>query len=412
MVGRPIELKCALCGKSYGPESNVMTCPDCGIDGTMHVLYDYDEVRKDLSMEAMASEMERSLWRYLPLLPVSSFSFVPSLQVGWTPLYDIRDLADRYGVGRLLIKDDGRNPTASFKDRASAVAVAMAGELGRDVVACASTGNAASSLAGFAAVGGLKSVIFVPESAPEAKVTQLMIYGAQVFLVRGNYEETVNLAIEAIEANGWYNRNCAINPYLVEGKKTCALEIAEQLGWQVPDRIITAVGDGCIISGLYKGFWDLLQIGLIDRIPKVTGVQAEGACPIHKAIVSGAARVEFEPAETVADSISVGAPRNWAKALNAIRSSHGDTVTVSDGEILSAITELARSTGVFGEPAGVTAYAGFKKMAESGLLKHDETVAVVITGNGLKDIASAKRAVGRPVTVDPSMESFKKAMIR
>lgn len=405
-MGRPMELKCSLCGKKYGPESGIMTCPDCGIDGTMHVIYDYDEVKKSMSMEAMASETERSIWRYMPLLPVESFSSAPPLQVGWTPLYDSQNLADRYGVGRLLIKDDGRNPTASLKDRASAVAVALAAELGRDTVACASTGNAASSLSGFAAVAGLKSVIFVPETAPEAKVTQLLVYGARVFLVRGDYQETVNLAIRAIEAQGWYNRNCAINPYLVEGKKTCALEIAEQLGWQVPDRIFTSVGDGCIISGLYKGFWDLLQVGLIDRIPRITGVQAEGACPIHRAVQSGSSRVKFGPARTLADSISVGAPRNWAKALNAVRSSGGGTVAVSDSEILESMTELARSTGVFGEPAGAAAYAGFKKMAESGELSHDETVAVVVTGNGLKDIAGARKAVGTPETVDPTMESF------
>ncbi len=410
-MGKAIELKCSLCGRSYSPDSNVMICQDCGIDGTMHVLYDYDEVKKALSMEGLAADTERSLWRYLPLLPVSDMTYVPELQVGWTPLYDSQVLASRYGVGRVMIKDDGRNPTASYKDRASAVAVAMAKELGRDVVACASTGNAASSLAGFAAVGGLRSVIFVPESAPEAKVTQLLVYGAQVYLVKGDYEQTVNLAIEAIEANGWYNRNCAINPYLVEGKKTCAIEIAEQLGWQVPDRIITSVGDGCIISSLYKGFWDLLQIGLIDRMPKITGVQAEGACPIHRAIESGSDRVTFQPAETVADSISVGAPRNWVKALNAVRSSEGTTVTVSDKEILEAMTELARATGVFGEPAGVTSFAGFKRMAQDGLLGSCETVAIVVTGNGLKDIVSAKKSVGVPTMVEPNMESFNAAMV-
>ncbi len=408
-MGKAIELKCSLCGKTYSPDSNVMTCDDCGIDGTMHVLYDYDDVKKKLSMEALVADPDRSLWRYLPLLPVSDMTAIPALQVGCTPLYDSPDLADRYGVGRVMIKDDGRNPTASYKDRASAIAVAMAKELGQDVVACASTGNAASSLAGFAAVGGLRSVIFVPESAPEAKVTQLLVYGAQVYLVKGDYEETVNLAIEAIEANGWYNRNCAINPYLVEGKKTCAIEIAEQLGWQVPDRIITSVGDGCIISGLYKGFWDLLQIGLIDHMPKITGIQAEGACPIHRAIESGAEKVTFQPADTVADSISVGAPRNWAKALNAIRSSEGTTITVSDQEILESIVELARSTGVFGEPAGVTSYAGFKKMAQKGLIDPQETVAIVVTGNGLKDIVSARRSVGSPTVIEANMDSFRAA---
>ena len=407
-MGKVTKLKCSLCGKVYEPSENLMTCPDCGIDGTMHVFYDYEKVREELTAESLALCEDRSLWRYLSLLPVSDRSMIPSLQVGWTPLYESQDLASRYGVGRVWVKDDGRNPTASYKDRASAIAVALAREYGRNAIACASTGNAASSLSGFAAVAGLKSYIFVPEAAPEAKVTQLLVYGASVFSVKGDYEETVNLAIDAIEENGWYNRNCAINPYLVEGKKTCAFEIAEQLGWEVPDRVITSVGDGCIISSLYKGFYDLQQVGLIDRIPLITGVQAEGACPIHHAIQSCAERVEFEPAETVADSISVGAPRNWAKALNAIRKSGGTTVTVSDEEILSAMTELARTTGVFGEPAGVTSFAGFRKMAENGMLGPDESIAFVVTGNGLKDIVSAKKSVGEPVVVAPNMESFRK----
>ncbi|MEA3285470.1 MAG: threonine synthase [Synergistota bacterium] len=411
-MGKAVKLECAICGKTYDPDPEFTTCPDCGIDGTMHVLYDYEEIGETMTAESLARDPNRSLWRYLPLLPVSDVDTIPALQVGWTPLYDSGALAERYGVGRLLVKDDGRNPTASYKDRASAVAAAMAKELGRDVVACASTGNAASSLSGFAAVSGLKSVIFVPEAAPEAKVTQLLVYGSRVFSVRGDYEETVNLAIEAIDSEGWYNRNCAINPYLVEGKKTCAMEIAEQMDWKVPDRVITSVGDGCIISSLYKGFLDLKRIGLIDRIPAITGVQAEGACPVHDAVRSGADRVTFGPADTVADSISVGAPRNWVKALNAVRSSGGTTVTVSDQEILEAMTELARATGVFGEPAGVTSFAGFKKMANQGTLGSDEVVAIVVTGNGLKDAASARKAVEAPTSVDPSMESLLKVLKR
>ncbi len=410
MVGAVTELQCALCGTTYDPDPDRMTCPKCGIDGTMHVLYDYGIVGKHLTRQSLKADGDRSLWRYLPLLPLSDRRYIPNLQVGWTPLYESRNLANRYGVRRLFVKDDGRNPTASYKDRASSVAVAIARELGRDTVACASTGNAASSLSGFAAVAGLKSVIFVPEAAPAAKVTQLLVYGSQVYLVQGDYEETVNLAIQAIDEHGWYNRNCAINPYLVEGKKTCALEIAEQMDWELPDRVITSVGDGCIISSLYKGFKDLKEIGLTDRIPKITGIQAEGACPIHRAIQSGADRVSFEVAETVADSISVGAPRNWVKALNAIRGSNGTTLTVSDRQILDAMTELARNTGVFAEPAGVTAFAGFKVMAERDMLDYDESVVVVATGNGLKDIVSAQKAVSKPVTVSPSMEAFREAM--
>ena len=225
-------------------------------------------------------------------------------------------------------------------------------------------------------------------------------------MVKGDYAQAFDLATSAIKKFGWYNRNCAINPYLVEGKKTCAMEIAEQLNWDVPDRVFISVGDGCCIGGLFKGFRDLLDLGLIDRMPKITGVQAEGASPIYKAIKDNSAKVMFGDAETIADSISVGAPRNWAKALRAIRKSDGTAVTVTDEEILSAIPELARASGVFGEPAGVTGFAGFRKMSLSGEIGSDETIAVVVTGNGLKDIESAKKSVGRAMSCAPDIEEF------
>jgi threonine synthase len=231
-------------------------------------------------------------------------------------------------------------------------------------------------------------------------------YGANVVLVKGDYAKAFDLATAAIEKFGWYNRNCAINPFLVEGKKTCAMEIAEQLNWEVPDRVFISVGDGCCVGGLYKGFRDLLELGLIDKMPKITGVQAEGSSPIYKAITENSERVRFGPADTIADSISVGAPRNWAKALRAIRASEGTAVTVTDDEILSAIPELARSSGVFGEPAGVTGFAGFRKMALAGEIAPDETVTVVVTGNGLKDIESAKRSVGQALSCAPDIDEF------
>jgi threonine synthase len=254
----------------------------------------------------------------------------------------------------------------------------------------------------------LKSFIFVPEQAPAAKVTQLLVYGATVVLVKGDYADAFNLATAAIDKFGWYNRNCAINPWLVEGKKTCAMEIAEQLGWDVPDRVFISVGDGCCTGGLYKGFADLKELGLIERLPKITGVQAEGASPIYAAFRAGASRVTFGRADTLADSISVGSPRNWAKALRAVRNTKGDMIAVSDQEILEAIPELARSTGVFGEPAGAAAFAGFKKAALSGLLSASERVAVVVTGNGLKDIASAQKSAGKAVTTSPDLADFER----
>jgi threonine synthase len=346
------------------------------------------------------------MWRYVPLLPVDAPAGDRTLHCGWTPLYDCPNLAAEYGVGRLYVKDDSRNPTASLKDRASAVAVAMAIKLGRPAVACASTGNAASSLSGFCAVGGLKSYIFVPQAAPAAKVTQLLIYGAFVVLVKGDYRDAFNLSTEAIGKYGWYNRNCAINPYLVEGKKTCGMEIAEQLRWDVPDYVFIAVGDGCCLSSLYKAFLDLKGVGLINRVPELVGVQAEGCRPIHRAVQSRATRVEFGTADTIADSIAVGAPRNWAKALRAIRETGGDTVVVSDGEILEAMRHLARRSGVFGEPAGVTGFAGFQKMARQGRLNSGDRVVVVVTGSGLKDIESARKAVEGPLVIGPNLSEL------
>ena len=410
-MAHPVELRCVLCGTAYAPGEVEYTCPACGIDGTLDVLYDYEKAAATMTAEALAKR-EGSLWRYREILPIGDENCRPSLSVGWTPLYECPSVAYEYEIGKFFVKDDGRNPTGSLKDRASAVGVARAVELNQPVIACASTGNAASSLAGFAAVSGLKSFIFVPEKAPAAKVAQLLVYGATVVLVKGDYADAFSLATAAIEKYGWYNRNCAINPYLVEGKKTCALEIAEQSGWTPPDRVFISVGDGCCIGGLYKGFSDLLRMGLISRIPKITGVQAEGAKPLCDAIEKGLDRVTFGPAETVADSISVGSPRNWVKALRAVRKSLGDMVSVTDGEILSAIPELARKSGVFGEPAGAAAFAGFRKMARGGLLGQKESIAVVITGNGLKDIESARKAVGVPIVVGPSIGEFSKNLER
>lgn len=404
-MAQPVELKCVLCGASYAPGEVEYTCPACGLDGTLDVLYDYEEAARTMTKESLSGR-ERSLWRYEEILPIVDKGSIPHLAVGWTPLYECPAVAEEYGVREFRVKDDGRNPTGSLKDRASAVGVARAIDINQRTIACASTGNAASSLSGFAAVGGLRSFIFVPEKAPVAKVTQLLVYGATVVLVKGDYADVFNLATAAIKKYGWYNRNCAINPYLVEGKKTCALEIAEQTGWDLPDRVFISVGDGCCIGGLYKGFSDLLRMGLISRMPKIVGVQAQGAKPIYDAFKNKAERVAFGPADTVADSISVGAPRNWAKALRAVRSSEGDMVTVSDEEILSAIPELARKTGVFGEPAGAAAFAGFRKMAKEGLLGRGERVAVVVTGNGLKDIESARKSVGAPMLVEPTIEDF------
>jgi threonine synthase len=355
------------------------------------------------------------MWRYLELLPIEEGSRLTPLRIGWSPLYRAEKLGALLGLKNLYIKDDGLNPTASLKDRASAIAVVRAAHGGMSTVACASTGNAASSLAGNAAAMGLRSFIFVPERAPKGKVAQLMIFGAQVISVKGNYEDTFRLSAAAIEKWGWYNRNAAINPYLLEGKKTVSLEIAEQLGFKAPDYVAVSVGDGCTIAGVWKGFKDLYEIGFIDKLPKLMSVQASGCYPVNRAFETGKP-IERMEENTIADSIAVGVPRNGEKALRAVRESGGITVNVSDEEILVAMRLLGTTSGVFGEPAGVTGTAGIKKAAEQQLIPEDAVVVSVVTGNGLKDVASAQNAAGDPLHIPPDMpllmEAFTKRGIR
>ncbi len=378
---------------------NLTTC-SCG--GILDIRYDYGYVRKTLT-PAKLSGRPHTMWRYRELLPVEETTVPPPLRVGWSPLYKADRLAAALGLRTLYVKDDGQNPTASLKDRASAMAVAKAVEAGADTIACSSTGNAASSLAGNAAAAGLKTYIFVPGRAPKGKVAQLMIFGARVFLVQGSYEDTFRLSALAIEKWGWYNRNAAINPYLSEGKKTVSLEIAEQLGWSMPDYVALSVGDGCTIAGVWKGFRDLYAVGLIDRLPRLISVQAEGCCPINRAVLENA---PWRPMEenTAADSIAVGVPRNPDKALGAIRESNGVAVNVSDDEIFDAMRLLGRTQGIFGEPAGVTGTAGVKKALELGLISPDSSVVSIVTGNGLKDVAGGIRAAGEPVSVTPDLD--------
>ena len=347
----------------------------------------------------------RYKFRYAPLMPVQPRDFSRFLRVGWTPLYPSNKLGAELGIKALYIKDDGLNPTASLKDRASAVAVAKALELGYDTIACSSTGNAASSLAGNAARMGVKAVIFVPERAPEGKVAQLMIFGAKVISVQGNYRETFELSRAAIDKYGYYNRNAGINPTLTEGKKTVALEIAEQLGWSVTDWVAVSVGDGCTIGGVYNGFHDLYELGFIERIPKILGVQSTGCCPFVDAARENR---DLIPAEenTLADSIAVGVPRNPKKALRAVSASNGAWIAVSDEDILATMGILGRSEGVFGEPAGVTATAGVMKAVQQGIIKPNETVTTISTGSGLKDVKNALRAAGRPHKCAPSIEAL------
>ncbi len=391
--------RCVKCGREYEAKPDLTNC-ECG--GILDIVYDYDYIKTVFHKEDL-SKRPYDMWRYRELLPVEADTPAPPLRVGWSPLYEAERLAKQLGLKKLWIKDDGVNPTASLKDRASAMAVAKAREAGARVIACSSTGNAASSLAGNAAAAGLETYIFVPSRAPKGKVAQLMTFGATVISVQGSYEDTFELSKQAIERWGWYNRNAAINPYLSEGKKTVGLEIMEQLNWQVPDYIAISVGDGCTIAGLWKGLKDLYAIGFIDRLPKLISAQAAGCCPINRAVETGE---PWQPMEenTLADSIAVGVPRNADKAIAAIRESGGLTVEVTDEEIMAAQKLLGRSCGVFGEPAGVTGTAGLKKLCQQGRIPADAAVVSVVTGNGLKDVANAIKACGEPISVPSDMD--------
>ena len=394
--------RCIRCGAEYEALPTITTCK-CG--GILDIQYNYSAIRDHFSPADLSQCRDYSMWRYRPFLPVEEDSPAPPLRVGWSPLYRAQRLAGVLGLRELYIKDDGQNPTASLKDRASAMAVVKALEAGADTIACSSTGNAASSLAGNAAAAGLSTYIFVPSRAPKGKVAQLMIFGATVISVDGSYEDTFTLSKTAIDRWGWYNRNAAINPYLSEGKKTVSFELMEQLGWQVPDYVALSVGDGCTIAGVWKGLKDLHSAGFIDRLPRLISVQAEGCCPLNRTLLTGE---PWHPMEenTLADSIAVGVPRNADKALMAVRESQGIAVNVSDEEILAAMRLLGRTQGVFGEPAGVTGTAGVKKALELGLLSPDATVVSIVTGNGLKDVQNGIRAAGEPMVVSPDLDAL------
>jgi len=398
--------RCTKCHKVYQVGNEEMyTCADCKDEGILDVVYDYEAIKKVLGKDRFSKKQDRSIWRYSDLLPVETTHLHETLSVGHTPLYKVPNLALALGMKDLYVKDEGLNPTGSLKDRASVIAVVKALELGRETIACSSTGNAASSLAGNAARLGIKTVIFVPERAPIGKLTQLLIYGAMVISVEGDYGETYKLSKEAIDHYGWYNRNAAINPLLVEGKKTVALEICEQLDYNMPDWVVVSVGDGCTIGGVYKGFYDMYQLGYIKNIPRLLGVQAEGCAPIYRAFKEGRMPLPEEE-HTLADSISVGTPRNPIKALESVSKSQGDYVVVRDEDILSGMVLLGKIEGIFAEPAAAASVAGLMNALENNIISKDSKVVIVSTGNGLKDIKNGQKATSEPIRMKSDLQKF------
>jgi len=396
-AGVAVGLRCVACGRLTPVADDLYVCPGCSAN--VLVEYDLDALKKSWSRESLAKNGDRTLWRYLPILPVSARLEGPP--VGWTPLVAAPRLSRELGLSQpLLLKDDGRNPSASFKCRASSVALKRAQELGRTLVTGASTGNAASATAVLAAAPGIRTRIFVPKTAPRAKIAQLLTFGAEVLAVDGTYDQAFDLCLEATRRFGWYNRNTGFNPYTREGKKTVSFELCEQLDWQVPDLVVVPVGDGNILSGVWKGFVEFQRLGFIDRLPKLLAVQAEGSAAIVKA-AAGDGVIRPVSGETVADSISVSLPRDGEAAVKAIRESGGLGVTVSDAAILAAIGEVARGAGVFAEPAAAASWAGLKEAVRLGLVDPAWRIVTLITGNGLKDVSSAMKTAGEPRLIPP-----------
>jgi threonine synthase len=401
-------LRCVRCG-AESTDFWQWTCPvQCTPD-----------VRMEVQLHpGAAEEMGRSLsgraldhWRYREVLPLPEDPTLPPLHIGWTPVHSSPRLAPWLGVARAWVKDDGRNPSASLKDRASGLGVVLALAAGSERIVCASTGNAASATACVAASVGLPATIFVPERTPAPKIAQLRVFGAQVLRVQSDYDTAWDLCAEVARDRPWFNRNCALNPYLVEGKKTVGLELAEQLGSELPEWVVASVGDGCSIAGLVRGLEEALAAGLTDHLPRVLGVQAAGAAPLVAAAQSGA-EPRISDAETIADSLCVGVPRNPDKALAAVARTNGAWVAVTDEQILAALPATAARTGIFGEPAAVTAAAGVRVAVELGIIDPAAGVAIISSGNGLKDPATALQSVTGPLDIAPTVAAVISALSR
>lgn len=404
--------RCFRCATEQTRDYTGYECPVCG--SNIEVIYDWPTIPG-----SWVDGRRHDIFRYSYFLPVADLDKASPLRVGMTPLYAAPRLGEAVGLPHVYIKDDGQNPSASFKDRAGAVALVRAREVGASVICGASTGNAGSSMACLSASVGMPCVIFVPETAPAAKIAQLLIFGATVLAVRGSYDDAFDLCMATCREKGWFNRNTGYNPFTREGKKTAAYEIYEQLG-EIPDWVAVSTGDGNILSGIWKGFRDLRDAGITDRTPKMLCTQSTQSNAIAQATEKFEAggygsdwtkvKIDAVNATTVADSISVDVPRDGLAAVRAVVESGGAAVAVPDESILAAISELARGAGVFSEPAASCAWAGVKQAAAQGLIRPDEKVVCMSTGNGLKDVASARNVAGEPISISTDLSDSLKAV--
>ncbi|MHC1589566.1 MAG: threonine synthase [Candidatus Hecatellaceae archaeon] len=401
-------LECIVCGEKHGVEEPVYVCRKCG--ELLDVKYDYRELRGRLSKASLESR-PLSVWRYRELLPILDDSKIVSLREGGTKLHHCQRLGEKLGLKRLYVKTEGDNPTGSFKDRGMTVGITKALEYGMKAVMCASTGNTSASLAAYAAKAGIPCFVVIPAGKIAfGKLAQAVAYGAKIIQIEGNFDDALRLVMEASTKGRIYLLN-SVNPYRVEGQKTLAYEVVDQLGGQAPSKLIVPVGNAGNISAIWKGFKEYLELGFADRLPQMFGVQASGAAPIVEAVREGAESIRpVEKPETVATAIRIGAPVNWRKALRAIRESNGAALAVADSEILEGQRMLARLEGLFVEPASAASIAGLKKFVEEDLIGEDEIVVCVATGHGLKDPDTPVKFGEKPLEVEGSLEEVERIL--
>jgi threonine synthase len=372
------------------------------------VIYDYEKIKKSLTREKIEGR-PKSMWRYRELLPLNNNPTVGT-DVGFTPLIRSEGLARALGVKELYLKNDAVNhPTLSFKDRVVSVALSKAREFGFQIVACASTGNLANSVAALAAAGGFKSYIFVPYDLEQGKILGTLIYGTYLIGIRGSYDEVNRLCSEIAENYGWAFVNINIRPFYAEGSKTFGYEIAEQLGWKVPQHVIVPMAGGSLITKIWKGFKELESIGLLDEVPtKIYGAQALGSNPIVAAFKAGVDWIKPQRPQTIAKSLAIGNPADGFYALKTIRDSGGWAEDVTDEEVIEGMKLLAQTEGIFTETAGGVTVGVTKKLIEQGIIPRDESILISITGNGLKTQEAIQDRVGRPLIIDAKLSDFEK----
>jgi threonine synthase len=396
-------LRCRECGAEY-PQEPLHVCDQCF--GPLEVRYDYRAIGARLDRDTIASR-PANLWRYRELLPVDGDPVIGP-HSGFTPLVRADRLAAALGVEELYVKDDSVNhPTFSYKDRVVSVAISKATEFGFDTVSCASTGNLANSVSAHAARAGLNCFIFIPENLEQGKILGSAIYGPRTVAIRGNYDDVNRLCSEIADKYRWAFVNINIRPYYTEGAKTYGFEIAEQLGWRFPKHVVVPTAGGTILPKVAKAFRELAQVGLVDGpLPKIYSAQAAGCAPVIHALHRGSDLIQPVKPETIAKSIAIGNPADGYYVLKAVRESGGWGESATDAEIVDAIKLLARTEGIFTEPAGGTTVAVAKKLIEQGRIPPDEPIVISVTGNGYKTLEAVAESVDRPSVIEARLQEF------